>query len=301
MNIIKSNNLKSISRKLRTHFDETMSDRHNPNRFVWDWWHLPGRYTHLRTPAELFFPVSLHFQLQTELQKFGRETLGCPNISPIWLSNYVEGCEQRLHADRPHGPWAFVLALNSGKRKFIGGETILMKPEILEFWKNPAPSGVAFEEDNILEKVSPLFGRLLVFDPRIPHGVSRVSGTVNPLEGRVVLHGWFTPPAPFVEGSLKPRQVEKVLQGFDDHFSTLTEPLPSGTVAYRISISPKGKVVRLKRLANSMTSSMASGGAASRGLDRHIKKFFLSAKFPSSKGASQLTLPLTIEPQLSGD
>ncbi len=287
MKPIKSEFLKPLSVSLRKHFDEVMSDRHNPNRFLWDWWHLPGRYTHLRTPAELFFPENLYSQLESSLKDFGRKVLGCGEISPIWLSNYVEGCEQRLHADRPHGPWAFVLALTTDPRNFSGGETVMLKPAILDFWKNPAPTGMDFEEDNIVEKIPSKFGRLLVFDPRIPHGVSRVSGTLDPLKGRLVLHGWFTPPNPFIEGALKPKQIEKVLQEFDQDFETFNQPMTTGTVAYRISILAGGKVKRVRRLGCTMLDSTP--------LDRQIKRFFLGAKFPKAGGASELTLPLTIE------
>jgi Rps23 Pro-64 3,4-dihydroxylase Tpa1-like proline 4-hydroxylase len=44
---------------------------------------------------------------------------------------------------------------------------------------------------NLLELVPPLFNRLTVFDPRVPHGVPVVEGTRDPREGRLVLHGWF--------------------------------------------------------------------------------------------------------------
>jgi len=50
-------------------------------------------------------------------------------------------------------------------------------------------------------EVQPLFDRLTVFDARLPHGVSRVEGERDPRGGRLVLHGWFTEPAPFSEGS----------------------------------------------------------------------------------------------------
>lgn len=295
MTTVKSDLLKPIARRLRNHFDTTMSDRHNPGRFVWDWWHLPGRYTHLRTPADLFFPEELFLQIESGLKKVGRDLLGCSGISPLWLSNYVEGCEQRLHADRPHGPWAFVLALNLKPNTFTGGETVLVRPEILDFWKNPARSGLAFEEDNIVQKIVPKFGRLLIFDPRIPHGVSRVSGTVNPLEGRLVIHGWFTPPNPFIEGSLRPKQIEKLLASFDENFAAFNQPLTTGTVAYRISIAPKGNVTRVQKLASSMTSAASSDQQANRVLDRHVSQFFFTTKFPKANGSSQLTLPLTIE------
>ena len=36
----------------------------------------------------------------------------------------------------------------------------------------------------------------------MPHGVRPVRGTRDPQKGRLVLHGWFTEPAPFVDGPL---------------------------------------------------------------------------------------------------
>ena len=50
--------------------------------------------------------------------------------------------------------------------------------------------------------VEPRFNRLTVFDGRYPHGVRMVEGTRNPVKARVVLHGWFTEPAPFFDGKL---------------------------------------------------------------------------------------------------
>jgi len=41
-----------------------------------------------------------------------------------------------------------------------------------------------------------------VFDPRIPHGVRTVTGTHDPREGRLVIHGWFVQPRPFIRGPL---------------------------------------------------------------------------------------------------
>ena len=38
-------------------------------------------------------------------------------------------------------------------------------------------------------------GRCIVFDPRIPHGVNRVTGTQDPRKGRIAIHGWFDEPS----------------------------------------------------------------------------------------------------------
>lgn len=48
---------------------------------------------------------------------------------------------QELHADSPHGPWAFVLSLTQWEgRSFSGGETMIFQPHMLDFWStfNPA-------------------------------------------------------------------------------------------------------------------------------------------------------------------
>lgn len=68
---------------------------------------------------------------------YAREELGCAGVTPVWLSCYVDGCRQELHADVPHGPWAFVLSLTRwDARKFTGGETFILKPEVLDYWRS---------------------------------------------------------------------------------------------------------------------------------------------------------------------
>ena len=187
------------------------------DRFCWDWWHVPGQYTLLRTPAEAFFPAELYDQLEDALIAYGERELGCRGISPIWLrwavaskwaagpwrrgsglatveavgpcamacssafnatasawhaiqgskqqrlqssyplkhfpltslpcpySCYVSGCHQGLHADAPHGPFAFVLSLtNWEERRFSGGETLLLQPHVLDYWRR-FDSGVGTE------------------------------------------------------------------------------------------------------------------------------------------------------------
>src|SRR3989344_1140856 len=110
---------------MRRHYDGLFGDARavTGERFVWDYGHVPGRYTHLRTPAYDFFPRSLYENFHNQLVWWGRRNLGCHDITPSWLSCYVDGCEQRLHADLPHGPWAFVFSLTPWtSRKFAGGE-----------------------------------------------------------------------------------------------------------------------------------------------------------------------------------
>lgn len=109
----------------------------------------------------------------------------------------ADGCEQKLHCDNVHGPWAFVLSLTDWTaRSFSGGETMLLTDAALSYWSN-FEAGRVIESRDLMQLVEPQFNQLTVFDPRIPHGVRQVCGTTNPLEARVVLHGWFVEPGAF--------------------------------------------------------------------------------------------------------
>lgn len=286
------------SRHLRNHFEKVMGDDHNPLRFSWDFWNKPGRYTHLRTPAEKFFTGSSakHLdKIKSELQSFGEKKLGCRNISPLWLSCYVEGCEQKWHADRPHGPWAFVLSLCPQKFDFLGGETILLKPEILNFWSSPGGTGKPFEDKDVVDRVSPLFNRLTVFDPRIPHGVSPLKGTMSPLEGRLVIHGWFTQPRPYYVGPLPSQHIDQALRDLDETLANgLDDFSSSGTIAFDIQIRPNGRIGTIKMLASSLASAVPGGAYTDhRRLATLLKKHFAQVILPKANRPGTLTLPLS--------
>jgi hypothetical protein len=188
---------------LRAAFDERFAEprRARADRFVWDYWHVPGQYTALRTPAWTYFPKGMYAAFHRALVAWGRTHLGCHDVSPPWLSCYVEGCRQELHGDLPHGPWAFVFSLTDWRRRvFTGGETLLLRDEVLDYWQG-FRSTRSIEEPDLIASVAPHLGQLTVFDPRIPHGVREVRGTHDPRAGRLVIHGWFVQPRPFVAGT----------------------------------------------------------------------------------------------------
>ena len=51
-----------------------------------------------------------------------------------WMSLYTNGDQQNFHTDAPQGQMAFVLSL-SNEGDFNGGETMLLRSEILDYWK----------------------------------------------------------------------------------------------------------------------------------------------------------------------
>jgi hypothetical protein len=220
---------------LRAVFDARFAEPRaaRADRFVWDYWHVPDQYTALRTPAWTYFPRVLYARFHNRLVAWGRAHLGCHDISPPWLSLYIEGCRQELHGDLPHGPWAFVVSLTRWRgRRFRGGETLLLRDEVLDFWHDFA-SVRAVEQAALIRRIAPELGRLTVFDPRIPHGVREVTGTHDPREGRLVIHGWFVQPRPFVRGALPARALSARIAELTDQLGVQRRPPRPGARAAR--------------------------------------------------------------------
>jgi hypothetical protein len=283
------------ARTLRGAFDDRFADPRSTrgDRFVWDWWHVPGQYTALRTPAWTYFPRKTYEAWHRRLVTWGRETLGCHDISPPWLSCYVDGCRQELHGDLPHGPWAFVYSLTHWRgRAFRGGETLLLRDEVLDFWHD-FRSTRAIEEPELVRAVEPRFGRLTVFDPRIPHGVRPVTGTRDPREGRLVIHGWFVQPRPFIRGPLRPRELTART---DDLGATLegTQVPLAGMLALAFDVDRGGRARRVRVLSDTTRVSVSDEPARKR-LVRKLRQIVAAWKFSKQRAPSQVTLPLVFE------
>ena len=296
-----TDDLASHAKPLRTHFDQRFAEprKARGDRFVWDYWHVPGQYTALRTPAWEYFPKATYERWHRDLVGWGREHLGCHDISPPWLSVYVEGCRQELHGDLPHGPFAFVFSLTRWQeRAFRGGETLLLRDSILDHWSDAAhdPERRGLEEDGIIETIAPELGRLVVFDPRIPHGVRRVEGTHDPREGRVVLHGWFVQPRPYVVG---PLPEEALAAAIESIVKALPGRLPgdvalSGTLSVRFTIAPSGKVQKAHVLVDTLRTA-APQRPVRDGLVEWVLTQVRGLRFPAAKRSSVATVPLVFE------
>lgn len=286
------------ARGLRAHFDERFAEprRATGDRFVWDPWHVDGQYTALRTPAWRYFPKPLYEAFHQRLAWWGRRTLGCHDVSPPWLSVYVDGCEQRLHGDLPHGPLAFVFSLTDwARRTFRGGETLILSDEVLDFWRD-FTSTRALEEGELLDAVEPRFNRLVVFDPRLPHGVRRVDGTRDPRQGRVVVHGWFVQPRPFIEGPLSVTALGRAIDGLSAFLGEALADGPplAGLLSLGVTVSAAGQVGRVRVLSDT-TRVPGELEPARRRVVRAVVKQVTSWRLPKARGPSQVTLPLVFE------
>lgn len=280
---------------LRQHIEKCFSRplEADGKRFVWDYWHIKDQYTLLRTPAYHYFPKSLYERFHKHLVEWGQRHLGCVDISPPWLSYYVDGCEQQLHADIPHGPWAFVYSLTPWKtRPFRGGETVILKPETLTYWSN-FKTDRGLEKNELVDKIEPHFNRLTVFDPRFPHGVERVHGVKDPLKARMVIHGWFLKPKPFVKGKVNESKVtahlNNEIQKLEFHIAK--EGAFSGTYCFKIRVSSKGKVLSREVLANTLIN-LENPVSKLTTVTSIIDKVFREGTWPDSRSAYEVTIPL---------
>jgi hypothetical protein len=256
---------------------------------------VPGQYTALRTPAWTYFPRALYRRFHERLVKWGREHLGCHDVSPPWLSNYIEGCRQELHGDLPHGPWAFVFSLTHWRQRvFRGGETMLVRDGVLDYWHDfESTRGV--EEGELIETIEPRFGRLVAFDPRIPHGVRTVTGTHDPREGRLVIHGWFVQPRPFVRGSLSTRSLTARTNELIAQLAGWLGDLPvAGMLGFRFVVDRRGHV-REPKLLSDTTRVAANSEHLRSALVHKIRNAIGSWTFGSQKATSAVTLPLVFE------
>ena len=283
--------------EMRRVFDERLGTRRGAprERFVWDYWHVPDQYTYIRTFAEEFFPPDLYDRFLDRLMTWGRETLGCTKIVRPWLSYYVDGCRQELHADVPHGPWAFVFSLtNWDRRTFTGGETFLLAQNTLDFWR-AFPASREFEVTSFVELIEPQFNRLTVFDPRIPHGVRPVEGTREPLEGRIAVHSWFYEPAVVVSDAIEQARQRRA---FEATLAILYVSLGdiegvAGLVAARIDVSPQGNVTDARIVSSSLVSTLGDDDAVTE-VERRIEAFLAGSTFPPLPAESWAVFPVSL-------
>jgi Rps23 Pro-64 3,4-dihydroxylase Tpa1-like proline 4-hydroxylase len=282
------------SKQLRSEFENNFKDPRltDSKRFVWDYWFFEDQYHLIRTPAFHYFSKKLYTDFHSSLVQWGRENLGCHDISPPWLSYYVDGCYQNLHSDVPHGPWAFVYSLTPPKRQFKGGETLLLKPNTLNYWNN-FQDREDREYSSFVDRVPSAFNQLIVFDPRFPHGVTEVKGTRDPMQARLVVHGWFVEPRPYVVGGLSTAQVQKALS---PQFVLLENILSDigpmhGTLSLRLKIAASGKIELCKFVSNTVLS-LENSSQDEKIFNKDMLALFKFIKFPQARSGSLITIPL---------
>jgi hypothetical protein len=284
--------------EMRAHYDQSFANplQASEQRFQWDYWYLPDQYCLHRAPAHLFFSEDLYTEFEAALCHWGQQNLGCSEISTPWISYYVHGGEQRLHADNPHGPWAYVFSLsNWDEGQFEGGQTQILSEGVLDYW-NRAEFRAGLETPHLFDSIAPEFNRLCVFDPRKPHGVSRVHGSRDPRHARVVLHGWFLRPQPTIEGGLESVDLSEPLGTVLNPAIDKVDEAGSynGYVFFAVKILEGGQVAEVKKIVSTLRA-IRSGSEDVQVVEQLLMAALDSAQFPNSEDMSELTMPLVFE------
>lgn len=350
----------------RSEIDRLFADpRKLETRRLLDPFVVENQYNLLRTqPGALLGDQATHTVVDA-LASFGERALGLRSITPPWISFYLDGMSQDVHVDGFQGPLAFVLPLSwwgdeeeeeddvRRPRVFRGGETAILRQGVLRYWDGDEEeeeealvaaggstttiinlSGGAFapcqgkELDHLFARVPPRFGRMLVFDGRLPHGVRPVRcPSSDPRDARIALHGWYAQPdAPFFfrgaladeeEGDKAPRAspakrkaaaaaVDKALAALVSELADECPPA-TGLLTLRVNVSGEtGRVVvggGVEFLADTLVVSptvCVDGGISeqeARALIQTVAAQRLAAiKFPTGVGGgSSLTVPLVFE------
>jgi 2OG-Fe(II) oxygenase superfamily len=271
------------------HFGKPYSHRPEIHQ-IWNYWFVPNLYTYLRTLPEKVIRPTYFRQFMGALQTWSGKTLGMTKIAYPYLSLYVSGCRQNLHNDAKNGRFAFVYSLTRNERKTVGGETIVFHEGDLFRAKLKTPAA----GHNFYTTIEPRFNRLVIFDDRIPHGVERVEGPMDPTEGRFVLHGHISEAGPVVEGALATRTVNKVIiDAMGPFFAGLPSEISQhqGPLVPQFTVGSTGDVETCQVILDRVIGP----DDRNRDWDRFVENVVAAVKalkFPPSDGVTTVIQPI---------
>lgn len=267
---------------------------HSFDHQVWNYWYVPDTYTYLKTSPAKVLPEQPLTRFLTRLNQWAVSTLGLCTRLPPWLSLYVNGCGQALHNDALAGQMGYVYSLTRwDRRTFTGGETLLQRPG--HYWQTDRirTSGAG---QSFFTKVPSLFNQLLLFDDRIIHGVQAVQGTMDPLQGRVVLHGHLKADVVAVAGPLPPDAAMKAAGSALEEVGRLVReaaPFVHGFMTLRLAIDPAGTVTGVRPLLDRLLPPTPDVERVDQ-FRRAVIDRLSGVAFPKADGPSELTLPVVV-------
>ncbi|HEY7611093.1 MAG TPA: hypothetical protein VIF14_17835 [Alphaproteobacteria bacterium] len=279
------------------HFAEPAKHRPETHQ-VWNYWHVPGLYTYLRTSPEKVLPRALLDRFLARLRAMALYRFGLGDVTWPYLSLYVAGCQQGLHNDAKNGRFGYVYSLTRWDgRKFEGGETLIFKEQ--DYIGTAAitrpNAGIG-----LYELVPARFNRLLLFDDRMLHAVPRLEGTMVPQDGRIVLHGHVSEGAVAVTGALAPAAVAAILEREAAALKSRADEAGNGLaglVAVRLTVGEDGRVLKDEILFDRLLP-VARPAADAAAAAAAIREFLSKLIFPAAGGASLVTVPVAFGAKL---
>ena len=218
---------------------------------VWNYWHVPGSYTYLRTTPEKVIERAKVQAFVEALGNWAALNLGLAGITWPYLSLYVPGCVQGLHNDSTNGRLGYVYSLTRNARQTIGGETVLMHDRDLFRTSLDRPAAGT----GLFDLVEPKFNRLTLFDDRIPHAVQRVDGSMDPMDGRFVLHGHISEAGVVTQGPIQAEVIQASIDKALQEVRSGVAPSVHGPFVLQLEIARSGEVQRLRPIFDRLASA----------------------------------------------
>jgi 2-oxoglutarate-Fe(II)-dependent oxygenase superfamily protein len=278
-----------MRRDIEAHFARPEA-HHAETHQVWNYWFVPDSYTYLRTAPEKVIERARVEAFHNALREWSIAMLGMANVTWPFLSLYVSGCRQNWHNDSVNGRFGFVYSLTRDERRTIGGETLVRK-EIDPFRAHLARAGAGRE---FYQAIEPRFNRLVIFDDRLPHSVERVDGSMDPVEGRFVLHGHVSEGGTVLAGALSEDKIAgpllEVLRQIREDWSAEVA-LYNGPLILRMTIAAGGAVAACQVMVDRVIHP-DPGHVEWDPLRAKLVARFAGLKFPPSGGETVLIQPL---------
>lgn len=281
----------AMRRDIEEHFAEPY--RQSPETHqVWTYWFVPGLYTYLKTSPEKIFRQDRMQRFFDTLRGWSQATLGLGTITWPVLSLYVAGCRQGLHNDALNGRIAYVYSLTSDVRRTQGGQTLVFKDAdpLRANLATPATAG------NFYTAIEPFFNRLVLFDDRMPHAVEQLTGSMDPLDGRFVMHGHISEGPPIVTGGLSAEAVLPIVgEALNEVFSVTPDFMARyhGPLCLDIVVEAAGSVRKARPLLNRVVTRRPDDedfGAVLAALLSKMEQM----TFPQAHEATQIILPVML-------
>lgn len=257
---------------------------------VWNYWYVPDMYTFLRTAPDKVIGRELLERFHAALTAWSWKTLGLGNVTYPYLSLYVDGCQQSIHNDSTNGRFGYVYSLTWDQRETKGGETIVYHEGDLY---RTSLTNMTGGRGGLYEMIESRFNRLAIFDDRMPHGVNRIEGSMNPVHGRLVLHGHISETGPGVRGALGPDQVGSLVEEAANQalsrFEMRTDP--HGPLVVRLTIGTDGGVADARLVLDRLAFP---DGRSTEGMAEAVVEAVRQLSFPTAEAATDAVVPIMV-------
>jgi hypothetical protein len=282
---------------MRADIDAHLGDPygHAERHQVWDYWYVPDSYTYLRTRPERVLAETLVRAFVQRLRQFALARLGLSTVTHPYLSLYVNGCSQTQHNDAHNGAVAYVFSLTRWtERSFTGGETLIYRQQ--DYWRDGGfrRSGAS---TTFYELVPAVFNRLVLFDDRMVHAVPEVHGSMDPRQGRIVLHGHLKAGGMLLQGGAgaaalpELSRLRSTLQGL----LQADGGAHSGVLTLACGVTADGRIgpptTLLDRIFDAGGRQVAWPGLVA------AAEALAGTRLPAASSSGRLTLPLVLDPR----